>query len=84
MSDTPDFTGIAVAIGRLEESVNGIKNTQSNSINFQQTVRDTFTEHDKRITRIEASAKTMKWIFGVATPLLIFAATWLSNMILVS
>lgn len=82
MGESVDLTGIAVAIGRLEESVNGVKNTQNNDISFQQSVRDTFTEHDRRITIIESSSKTTVKIFMFVTPLSVSIAVFVVNLLM--
>lgn len=78
----PDYTGIAVAVGRVEEKINNITTNRENDIAFQQSVRDTFTDHEKRLVNIESSVKLLKWLFTAGSPILIFAATWFSNFII--
>lgn len=81
MSGEPDYTGIAVAVGRVEEKISNLTNNRENDIAFQQSVRDTLQDHESRITTQEASSTTLKWLFGVATPFIIFAATLFSSWI---
>lgn len=82
MSGEPDYTGIAVAVGRVEEKISNLTNNRENDIAFQQSVRDTLQDHESRITSQEASSTTMKWLFGVSTPFIIFGATLFSSWIL--
>lgn len=80
MSGEPDYTGIAVAVGRVEEKISNLTNNRENDIAFQQSVRDTLQDHESRITTQEAASTTLKWVFGLVTPFIIFFATIISNI----
>lgn len=77
------YTEIAVALGRVEEGVKNLNNNHENNISFQQSVRDTLQDHESRLVSQEASSTTLKWLFGVATPFIIFAATLFSSWVVI-
>lgn len=80
--DEQNLTGLAVAIGRVEEKLNAQSNERVNDIAFQQSARDTFTDHEKRITAIESNFKMFQWLTPILVTVGVFAASWVSDLLL--
>lgn len=76
------FTELAVAVGRVEEKLNAQSNERVNDIAFQQSARDTFTDHEKRITAIESSLKMFQWLTPILVTVGVFGASWVSDLLL--
>lgn len=91
-SEQNAFTELAVAVGRVEEKVNGITSNRDADISFQQSVRDTFAEMSKenekrhsknelRLNSIESVLAFMKWLIPVMIPLAVIFSNWVSEIL---